>query len=213
MILKMTPRHTFSAAAFVALVAAGTLVAVQHATAESSGKITAVGVGQPAPDFTLKDQDGKLVTLSEFKDKVVVLEWFNDGCPFVQKWYKNGDMNKLAADYQGKGVVWLAVNSTNSADAAHNKVAAAKYDVLRPILDDHDGEVGKRYAAQTTPQMYVINKGTLVYDGAIDSTVSTEPEDIAKSDNYVRAALDNVLADKPVEKAVTKSYGCSVKYK
>ena len=212
MILKMTPRRTFSAAAFAALVAAGA-IAVQHATAEAAGAITAAGVGRPAPNFTLKDQDGKLVTLNEFKDKVVVLEWFNDGCPFVQKWYKNGDMNKIAADYQAKGVVWLAVNSTGTADVAHNKVAAAQFDMLRPVLDDSTGEVGKLYGAQTTPQMYVINKGPMAYDGAIDSTVSTDVEDIAKSTNYVKAALDRVLADKPVEKAVTKSYGCSVKYK
>ena len=122
-------------------------------------------------------------------------------------------MNKIAAEYQAKGVVWLAINSTNSANVQSNKVAAAKFDVLRPILDDSAGEVGKKFAAQTTPQMYVVNKGTLVYDGAIDSTVSTDQEDIAKSDNYVKAALDAVLAGQPVTKSVTKSYGCSVKYK
>lgn len=170
-------------------------------------------VGEAAPSFELKDQEGKIVSLADFKDKVVVLEWFNDGCPFVQKWYKNGDMNRIATDYNAKGVVWLAVNSTSSAGIDQNKVAAAKFGVLRPILDDADGSVGKKYGARTTPQMYVINKGTLVYNGAIDSIRSPDTDDIAKGENYVKEALDEVLAGKPVTKASTPSYGCSVKYR
>lgn len=203
-------RQLITFSAFSALAAAGVFT-VDRALAESAAP-TAV-VGQAAPGFELKDQDGKIVNLADFKDRVVVLEWFNDGCPFVQKWYANGDMNKLAADYSAKGVVWLAVNSTNSTDESHNKVAAAKFNILRPVLNDADGKVGKLYGAKTTPQMYVINKGTLAYDGAIDSIKSPDAEDIAKADNFVKAALDEVLAGKPVSKPTTLSYGCSVKYR
>ena len=203
-------RHLITFAAFSALAAAGVFTA-NSATAANE-KATAT-VGQPAPAFELKDQDGKIVSLADFKDQVVVLEWFNDGCPFVQKWYKSGDMNSLAAQYQAKGVQWLAVNSTSSAGVDHNKTAAAKHGILRPILDDSEGKVGKMYGAKTTPQMYIVNKGTLVYNGAIDSVKSPDQEDIAKGENYVKAALDEVLAGKPVSKPTTLSYGCSVKYK
>ena len=202
-------RHLITFAAFSALAVAGVFT-VNQATAEAPAPQAVIG--QPAPSFELKDQDGKIVSLADYKDKVVVLEWFNDGCPFVQKWYESGAMNRLAADYQGKGVVWLAVNSTNTADVEHNKVAAAKFGILRPVLDDSDGKVGKLYGAKTTPDMFVINKGTLVYNGAIDSIATPDIEDIVKADNYVKAALDETLAGKPVSKPATLSYGCSVKY-
>lgn len=177
-----------------------------------ASKATA-SVGQAAPVFELKDQNGQAVSLSQFSDKVVVLEWFNNECPFVVKQYKNGDMNKLASKYNDKGVVWLAVNSTQSHNVEHNKKVAGEWSVNRPILDDSEGSVGHMYGAKTTPHMYVINKGTLVYKGAIDSIQSTDSADIAKADNYVAKALDEVLAGKPVTTAETKSYGCGVKYK
>jgi peroxiredoxin len=206
-------RHLITFAAFSALAAAGVFTASQ-ATAEEKAQPGANAViGQPAPAFELKDQDGKIVSLADYKNQVVVLEWFNDGCPFVQKWYKSGDMNAIAANYSAKGVVWLAINSTSSANVEHNKTAAAKFGILRPVLDDADGKVGRLYGAKTTPQMFVVDKGTLVYNGAIDSIKSPDQEDIAKADNYVKAALDEVLAGKPVSKPTTLSYGCSVKYK
>ena len=205
-------RRAVALASLAALVAGGAVVVRSATAADETMAPAAAQVGQAAPSFELKDQDGKTVSLADFKDRVVVLEWFNDGCPFVQKWYKQGDMNRVAADAQAKGVVWLAVNSTNGTDAAHNKQVAGKWKVEHPILDDSAGKVGHLYGAKTTPQMYVINKGTLVYDGAIDGTVSTDASDIKAGESYVAKALDEVLADKPVTNAQNKSYGCSVKY-
>ena len=170
-------------------------------------------IGQPAPQFELKDQNGQTVALSQYSDKVVVLEWFNNECPFVVKQYKAGDMNKLADKYKAQGVVWLAINSTSKHNVDHNKKVAGEWSINRPVLDDSAGTVGHQYGAKTTPHMYVINKGTLVYAGAIDSINSPNQEDISKADNYVAKALDEVLAGKPVTKAETKAYGCSVKYK
>lgn len=194
-----------------ALAATAVVMAVGFARAGEGDKAVAA-IGQPAPTFELKDQNGNLVSLNQFASNVVVLEWFNNECPFVVKQYKNGDMNKLAAKYKDQGVVWLAINSTKSHNAEHNKKIAGEWSIDRPLLDDSEGTVGHQYGAKTTPHMYVINKGTLVYAGAIDSIPSAEQEDIAKADNYVAKALDEVLAGKPVTTPESKPYGCSVKY-
>ena len=193
-----------------AAVIALAIAAANTTFADAAAKKAAVG--SPAPEFQLKDQDGKIVSLNDFKDKIVVLEWFNDECPFVVKQYKAGDMNKTAEKYRAQNVAWLAINSTNGTGTAHNKQIAGKWSIDRPVLDDADGTVGKLYGAKTTPHMFVINKGTIVYNGAIDSKSTPEQSDIASSENYVAKALDEVLAGKTVTTAETKPYGCSVKY-
>lgn len=173
----------------------------------------AAEVGKPAPDFTLTDHNGKAVKLSDHAGKVVVLEWFNEGCPFVKKQYVNGAMNETAKKYADKGVVWLAVNSTNSATMASNAKIAKEWKIDRPILDDKSGTVGRLYGAATTPHMYVVDaKGMLVYHGAIDSVPSADPDDISGATNHVSAALEDVMAGKAVSKSETKPYGCTVKY-
>jgi peroxiredoxin len=170
-------------------------------------------VGADAPKFTLKDQTGKDVSLTDFSGKVVVLEWFNEGCPFVVKHYKNGDMNKLADAYKGKDVVWLRINSTAKATQESNAKIAADWKIDGPILLDADGEVGHDYGATNTPHMYIVNKdGVLAYKGAIDSNNSSKQADIAGSTNYVAQALDELVAGKAVSEPENKAYGCSVKY-
>ncbi len=196
-----------------ALLAMAVGAAISFGGDDHNHKAAAAIVGKQAPDFELKDQNGQPIRLSQFGDKVVVLEWFNNECPFVVKQYANGDMNKTAAKYKAEGVIWLAVDSTKSHDASNSKKIAGEWSIDRPILTDASGEVGHLYGAKTTPHMYIVNKGTLVYAGAIDSISSPDKEDVAKADNYVAKALDEVLAGKPVTTAETKSYGCSVKYK
>ncbi len=178
-----------------------------------------VTVGQPAPNFTLSDTLGKIYSLADFKGKNVVLEWFNYDCPFVAKQYDSGSMQKLQETYTGKGIVWLAINSSapgkegNYSPDQLNKMAKSKKANPTAILLDSDGTVGRLYAAQTTPHMFIIDAaGNLVYQGAIDDIPSTDVTDIEKSHNYVRMALDEILAGKPVTTSATKSYGCSVKY-
>lgn len=170
-------------------------------------------VGEAAPAFSLTDQEGKAVTLADFAGKVVVLEWFNDGCPYVQKHYKEGHMNNLAAQYKEKGVVWIAVNSTNTTTNEKNKAIATKWTINRSILNDASGATGKAYGAKTTPDMFVIGTdGKIAYKGAIDSTSDSETSSIAASTNYVAKALDETLAKTAVSTPETKPYGCSVKY-
>ena len=174
---------------------------------------TALNVGDTAPGFALKDQAGKEVSLGDYKGKIVVLEWFNNECPYVVKHYKTGHMNQLAGKYEAKGVVWLAVNSTNGKTVEDNKAIHAKWDMNHPVLSDPTGKVGHAYGATNTPNMYVIDRdGKIAYMGAIDSKSSTEVSDLDGATNYVAQALDAVLADETVETPKTKPYGCSVKY-
>lgn len=171
--------------------------------AGASAKATAA-VGQPAPDFALKATDGKTYKLSELKDKIVVLEWFNKDCPVCQG--QAAQMKETSAALSKQGVVWLAIDSTKDRKVEDN-VAHAKNDKLpHPVLDDSSGAVGRAYGAKFTPTVYVINKGTLVYSGALI------PSKKGENRNYVREAVEAVVAGKEVPLKETQAYGCTVKY-
>ena len=177
-------------------------------------------VGSAAPDFSLTDAKGKAHSLSQYKGKYVVLEWFNPECPFVKKHYGSGNMQKLQEEYTNKGVTWLTIDSSApgtegslSADAA-SKVMTGWKTQQTALLLDPEGKAGRAYGAKNTPNMVVINpEGKIVYEGAIDSKATPNPADIPNSTNYVKAALDESLEGKPVTTSTTKPYGCSVKYK
>jgi peroxiredoxin len=177
-------------------------------------------VGSNAPDFSLTDSKGNTQSVSQYKGKYVVLEWFNPGCPFVQKHYGSGNMQKLQQEFTGKGVVWLTIDSSApglegylTAEQANAKMAEWKTRQTALVLDP-DGKAGRSYGAKNTPHMFVINpEGKIVYEGAIDSKATPNPSDIANSTNYVKVALDESLSGKAVTNANTKPYGCSVKYK
>ena len=178
----------------------------------------AVEVGKPAPDFTATDINGKTIKLSDYKGKIVVLESYNSDCPFCHNHYKTGAMQELQRNQAAKGVVWLIVNSVNpknmsyrTPEQARKEMAAEHMDVTAWI-EDSSGKVGHLYDMQTTPDMYVIAKdGTLVYAGAIDDRPKPYG-DPRTAKNYVSAAVDDLLAGKPVAMPETKPYGCSVKY-
>lgn len=177
----------------------------------------AAKIGAEAPDFTLTSLDGKTFHLADLmkEKKVIVLEWFNPDCPFVQKHHlKTRSMAETYASAAKQGVVWLAINSggpgKQGAGVDRNKKAVKDYGIAYPVLLDEDGTVGKLYGAKTTPDMFIIDKdGILVYSGAIDNAPNTK---VLGDVNYVNKALGECLAGKPVETANTKSYGCSVKY-
>jgi alkyl hydroperoxide reductase subunit AhpC len=179
----------------------------------------AVAVGQPAPDFTLPDVKDKAQKLSDYAGKYVVLEWVNPDCPFVRKHYNSGNMPGLQSEAGAKDVVWLTINSTHPGHSEYKTPAvmqswlASKHARPLAMLFDRDGSIGKEYGARTTPHMYVIDpKGKLVYMGAIDDKRSANPEDVKTAKNYVRVALDETMAGRPVTMASTVPYGCSIKY-
>jgi peroxiredoxin len=191
-------------------------------TAICSGALNAAEapkVGAPAPAFSLPDSHGKTHSLGDFKGKYVVLEWFNPGCPFVQKHYTSDNMQQLQNQFTGRDVVWLTIDSSASGEQGYltpeeaNKQMAEWKMKPTALLLDPEGKVGHEYHATNTPHMFVINpEGNLIYEGAIDSKASTDPADIQSSTNYVKVALEEALAGKPVATAKTKAYGCSIKY-
>jgi len=192
------------------------LAAATTPNAPAAGSAT---VGKVAPDFTLKDLDGHEVSLASYRGKVVVLEWFNPGCPFVKASHGKGSLKGTAKKYAAQGVVWLAVNSSSKGkqgfEPSANSDAAKTFGMEYPILRDETGVVGHAYGATNTPNMFVIDKnGVLIYAGAIDNSPDGEGEAPTGGSlvNYVAAALDDLAAGRPVKTPVTKPYGCSVKY-
>ena len=174
---------------------------------------------QAAPDFTFTDTNGQKHSLSDYKGKFVVLEWFNPDCPFVKKHYNSGNMPGLQKQYTAKGVIWLSIDSSapgeqgNYSSQGLNQFEKDKGAAATAVFIDIGGKVGHLYAAQTTPHMFVIDpKGILIYQGAIDDIPSPDIEDLKTAKNYVSAALDAAMNGKPVAVNTTKSYGCSVKY-
>lgn len=177
-----------------------------------TGKPT-VEIGKPAPNFTLTDTEGKQHKLADLKGKIVVLEWTDHQCPIVGLHNKSQTMQKCSAQWKGKPVVWLAIDSNSTCmEKKSDIVAWAKENKIEcPILLDAEGTVGKSFGAKTTPHMFVIDKnGNLAYQGAIDD----DPKVGGKSTkNYVTDAVNALLNDSTVAVTTTQSYGCSIKYK
>jgi peroxiredoxin len=176
-------------------------------------------IGNPAPNFTLPDTNGKKVSLANFKGKYVVLEWYNPDCPFVGKHYRSGNMQELQKEFTSQGVVWISIDSSapgaqgNYPPEKLNQISAHDGASRTALLLDPEGKIGRLYGAKTTPDMYIINPGgILVYKGAIDNKRSTDPADVKTATNYVKSALQDAMTGKPVTPAVTQPYGCSVKY-
>jgi len=199
-------------AAAVALTAGALIASTGTANAEAAAN---------APAFTGITSNGETVSLADFAGKTVVLEWTNDGCPFVKKHYAEPikNMQTLQADATADDVVWLSVISSAPGKQGHvdgaaaNELTTSRGAAPSHVILDETGEIGKLYDAKTTPHMFVITAdGEVAYEGAIDSKKSANPADIEGATNYVTAALDSVAAGEPVETASTKPYGCSVKY-
>lgn len=179
----------------------------------------AAAPGSAAPAFTLTDTGGKPVQLADYRGKYVVLEWTNPECPFVQKHYVSRNMQGLQKEWGANGVAWLSINSTR-ANHPEFKTGAEMAGWMQAqgaspaaALIDGTSATGRAYGARTTPHMFVIDPaGTLIYNGAIDDRRSANPADAKSANNYVRAALTEATAGKPVTVANTTPYGCSVKY-
>jgi peroxiredoxin len=176
-------------------------------------------VGKAAPNFSLPDTNGKTHSLADLKGKYVVLEWYQPDCPFVRKHYRSGNMQALQKEYTAKGVTWLSIDSSAPGEEGNypasklNEISAQDSAARTALLLDPSGEVGRLYGAKTTPDMYVIDpSGILVYKGAIDNKRSTDLADVKTATNYVKVALEAVMAGKTVATTATQPYGCSVKY-
>lgn len=177
-------------------------------------------VGEPAPAFTGTGSDGKTYNLSDFEGQFVVLEWLNHGCPFVVKHYDTGNMQALQAMAKENEVVWLSINSGAPGQQGHynardtNRITYEKKATPTAVIIDEAGVIGKLYDAKRTPEFFIINpEGIIIYHGGMDDKPTTNKADVEGAHNYVKAALTEALAGKPITDPVTRPYGCTVKYK
>jgi peroxiredoxin len=181
--------------------------------------IAAAKVGDPAPEFTATASNGKTVRLADYRGKFVVLEWHNNGCPYVGKHYNSGNMQRLQKQWTSQGVVWFTILSSAPGKqgfvtaSEENDYLAKEQAAPTAALLDPTGEIGHLYDAKTSPQMVVINpQGVVIYSGAIDDKPTTDLQDVQGATNYVSLALEQAMARKPVQTPATRPYGCSVKY-
>lgn len=189
------------------------------ALAPHGAALANITAGQTAPDFSLTDISGRPQSLSAYKDKYVVLEWFNSECPFVQKHYESGNMQSLQARFGKQGVVWLTINSTNPASSNYRD-ARKSQDIVRQwkmqpaaLMLDESGKVGRLFGATATPHMWVIAPGgKVIYAGAIDDKATFRVADVQGAKNYVAAALEDGMAGRKVAVNAAPAYGCSIKY-
>ncbi|TCH97891.1 redoxin domain-containing protein [Roseococcus sp. SYP-B2431] len=179
----------------------------------------APAIGAAAPDFALPDQDGTTRRLSEFRGRVVVLEWTNHDCPYVRKHYNSTNMQNLQRDAAARNIVWLSIASSPRGEQGHvtgpeaKALTASRNAAPAAVLLDHRSQAARAYAATTTPGMYVIDaQGRLRYMGAIDSIRSTRVEDVARAEPFLRDAMVAVQEGRQIERAVTPPYGCVIKY-
>ncbi|MBX3498385.1 MAG: redoxin domain-containing protein [Alphaproteobacteria bacterium] len=177
-------------------------------------------VAQPAPVFTGLDSNGRKQSLADYRGKTVVLEWTNHECPYVGKHYRSSNMQAIQKDVVKAGGVWLSIISSEPGSQGFVSPAKAN-DLTRSrdasptaVILDPDGVIGRAYDARVTPHMFIIDaRGTLVYMGGIDSIRSTGVDDVPKAKPYVRDALKELAAGKPITTPVTNAYGCTIKFK
>ena len=176
-------------------------------------------LGKAAPPFAATDSNGKSWSLAALRGKVVVLETTNHECPYVGKHYRSGNMQAQQREAAAEGVVWLTVASSAPGKQGYvtaaqaNEIVATRHAAPAAVLLDPESRIALDYGATVTPHMYIVDaSGVLVYKGGIDSIATADRDDIPRAKQYVRAALTELLAGKPITDASTRPYGCNLKY-
>lgn len=212
--MTVSRRNLLVGAGVLAVAAGASVALLSNRTAEA-----AVETGAQAPAFSVQDANGATRTLAEFRGRIVILEWTNHGCPYVRKHYDSGNMQALQREATADGIVWLQVISSARGEQGYldgpGALARVRTDNAAPTatLLDANGVMGRAYGARNTPQMFIISpEGIVLYQGAIDDRPSARPSSLEGANNYVRAALADIAAGRPVQIAETTPYGCSVKY-
>jgi hypothetical protein len=201
------------------LLLGGAALLVLAACNQTPADVQEIVTGAAAPAFSIADATGATRTLAEFDGQNVILEWTNNGCPYVRKHYDAGNMQAVQRDAAQRGWVWLQVISSAPGEQGYldgpgaiQQVATEQATVTATLLDP-DGVMGRAYGALNTPQIVMINgEGQIIYQGAIDDRPSARPETLEGATNYVRAAWSDLDAGRPVQVTQTQPYGCSVKY-
>jgi hypothetical protein len=181
--------------------------------------LSALPAHAAAPDFEVLDSRQRKRRLAEFKGKTVVLEWTSASCPYVRAQYESGVMPELQKWAAAQGVVWLSVISTHP--SRRDYLAPDKAEALHrgrggapaALLMDSAGAMGRAYGAVVTPHMFILGpKGDVLYSGAISDNPTLSASQARSARNYVRAALDELLAGKKISTASTRPFGCTIAY-
>jgi peroxiredoxin len=178
---------------------------------------TMLELGTQAPDFTLMDVvSGKTIGLSDFDGKKVMLVMFIcRHCPFVK--HVQQELARIGRDYAGKDLGIAAISSNDPAVNSNDSPAGLKQMAEElgfkfPFLYDESQQVAKTYSAACTPDFFVFDGfRELVYRGQLDD--SRPGNAIPVTGRDLRAALDAVLADRPVDENQNPSIGCNIKWK
>ena len=177
---------------------------------------TMLPLGTTAPDFSLPDVEGKTVSLSDFAEAPALLVVFLcNHCQYVK--HVSPKLARLARQYQQRGVAVVGINSNDVEKFPEDAPTRMSEEVKNrgytfPYLFDETQEAAKAYRAACTPDFYVFDKDRkLAYRGQMDA--SRPGNSVAVTGQDLRAALDAVLAGKPVNRHQKSSLGCNIKWK
>ncbi|MBN1361452.1 MAG: thioredoxin family protein [Sedimentisphaerales bacterium] len=177
---------------------------------------TMLPLGTKAPDFSLPDTTGKTVSLSDFKEaKALLVVFMCNHCPFVK--HILSEFVRLAKEYQDKGVAVVGINSNDVGNYPADRPemmaqVAGQKGFSFPYLYDEMQQVAQAYHAACTPDFFLFDRSRkLVYRGQMDDSRPGNGQPVTGAD--LRAALDAVLADRPVPEAQMPSMGCNIKWK
>lgn len=177
-------------------------------------------LGRPAPGFRARDTRNREWQLADFAGQPVVLEWTSPSCPFVRAQYLSGVMQELQRAAGEQGAAWLSVLSTHptrgdfvpaeKAEALHRQRGGAS----TALIMDSDGAMGRAFGAAVTPHLFIVDaKGILVYAGAPSDKPTMDPAEVGASHNYIRAALADLRAGRPVGTPSSAPFGCAIAYR
>jgi peroxiredoxin len=163
-------------------------------------------LGSHVSDFQVRDLDGKAVAFSSLKGPITVVTFIATQCPVSNSY--NQRMSDLYKDYTAKNVKFIFVNANRSEPAGEVREHAKRVGFPFPVYKDPDNILADRFDAQVTPENFVIDSAGIVrYHGAIDDNMN---ESRVRT-RTLRAALDALLAGKPLPSAETKAFGCTIK--
>ncbi len=177
---------------------------------------TMLALGTPAPDFTLPDTDGRSVALSGFRDVPALLVMFIcPHCPYVR--HVRVELGRIGRDYEARGVAVVGINSNDVVAFPDDSVEGMRAEAREagytfPYLVDEAQEVAKAYRAACTPDLFLFDGARrLVYRGQLDESRPGSAVPVTGRD--LRAALEAVLAGRPVPAEQRPSLGCNIKWK
>jgi len=171
-----------------------------------------LAIGTPAPTFTLPDTGGTSTPLHDGESAATVVVFTCNHCPYALAWHER--LQGVARDYLPRGVRVLQISANDAERYPRDAPAAMAARVnagefASPYLYDESQDVARAWGAAVTPEVFVLDgDGQLVYHGAPDA----DHNDESLAADWLREALDDVLAERPVGRAETAPVGCSIKW-